>query len=77
MSKTLAGIEVEYFHSLRTGDVNRALRNNCLYYSKLFDLYQTLNDEEDKIEIAQELNYLVEQARYLKQIQLNDRKENE
>lgn len=50
-------------------DIPNALEMNRVYSDKLFDLYETLKNPDEKNEIEYELNYLIEQAKAIKKIQ--------
>ncbi len=67
----LKNAETSYFYSLQRGKIDSALDKNQKYYEKLFELYKSLGNYEDKFEIACELEHLCKQARFLKNIQLN------
>jgi len=85
MSQTLIRAETEYYSALdmsfrtqRVIDLDRALRNNILYYGALFDFYHSLphTNEEDRAEIKQELTYLENQKIYLIELKLNTPEDN-
>jgi hypothetical protein len=53
-------------------DVDRALKMNRLYCNKLFELHFTLTDYEERSELESEIDYLIEQSKVLRDIQLNN-----
>lgn len=71
MPTGLVNAETRYYTEIRRRiiDIPNALEMNRLYSDKLFDLYQTLKDSDERSEVEYELNYLIEQARALRKIQ--------
>lgn len=67
----LCDAETKYFREIRRTvvDINSALKMNHLYSDRLFELYGTLKDSEEKAEIEYEIDYLVGQAKALRKIQ--------
>jgi len=46
-------------------DIQKAINHNSEYYERLFNLYRSTENIEDRIELAQELGYLNQQLSVL------------
>lgn len=75
MIKGLVNAETEYYAVIGNNrvDIERALKMNRIYCDKLFELYHTLVDPEEKTEMEYEIDYHINQGKLLQKIktQLN------
>ena len=77
MNNAIVDIERTYYSSFLKPNVNvdEILDMNELYCDELFKLYEKTIDEEEKIELEYEIEYTIDQARVLRNIQLNNPEE--